>query len=219
MLLSLRCSVLESLAPNINFCSDEWLLRFLLKVLLPLLIHTRPAVTSLFNCRCLSVCFWVYSCLFHVEKGTCFITVGPLAAISPVEPRTHPMNANVDIEIISQLSPMGLHVHWNVWTRNSESHKTTAQRKCEEAVVVWSLWQQTGHSGECRSRVLGTENRPLYGEMMQTLIPMALWKTILGHYELSHARTTILGLVHLFIFYVFPLMNPKRRMCVVVFGL
>lgn len=52
-------------------------------------------------------------------------------------------------------------------------------------------------------RALGTENRPLYGEMMQTLIPLALWKTILGHYELSHASTTILGLVHLFIFYVF----------------
>lgn len=49
-------------------------------------------------------------------------------------------------------------------------------------------------------RELGTENRPMYGEMMQTLIPFALRKTILGHFELSHASTTILGLVHLFIF-------------------
>lgn len=53
-------------------------------------------------------------------------------------------------------------------------------------------------------RELGTENRPLYGEKMQTLILLALQVTILGHFELSHASTTILGLVHLFIFYVFP---------------
>lgn len=53
-------------------------------------------------------------------------------------------------------------------------------------------------------RELGTVNRPLYGEKIQTLILLALRKTILGHFELSHASTTILGLVHLFIFYVFP---------------
>lgn len=68
-------------------------------------------------------------------------------------------------------------------------------------------------------RELGAENRPLYGEIMQTLIPPALRKTILGHFELSHASTTILGLVHLFIFYVFHLMKPKRGPRIVVFGL
>lgn len=93
---------------------------------------------------------------------------------------------------------------------------------------VWKPQQ----SGPCGSRLvsvvsvvegfgreLGTENRPLYGEMMQTLIPLVLRKTILGHFELSHASTTILGLVHLFIFYVFHLMKPKRGTCIVVFGL
>lgn len=70
-------------------------------------------------------------------------------------------------------------------------------------------WQQSGPCGSRRVAVvsvvmsLGTENRPLYGEMMQTLIPLALGKAILGHYELSHASPTVLRLVHLFVFYVF----------------
>lgn len=80
----------------------------------------------------------------------------------------------------------------------------------------WSLWPARL---KVSGRGLGTENRPLYGEMMQTLIPPSLGRTILGHFELSHASTTILGLVHLFIFYVFHLMKPKRRTLIVVFGL
>lgn len=46
---------------------------------------------------------------------------------------------------------------------------------------------------ESLGRGLGMQNRPLYGEMMQTLIPLALWEAILGHFELSHAHITILG--------------------------
>lgn len=38
-------------------------------------------------------------------------------------------------------------------------------------------WQQPGHCGECGAGFggeLGTENRPMYGETLQTLIPLAL---------------------------------------------
>lgn len=68
-------------------------------------------------------------------------------------------------------------------------------------------------------RELRTENKPMYGEMLQTLILLALRNTILEHFEVSHASTTILGLVHLFIFYVFPSNETLERTCIVVFGL
>jgi len=81
--------------------------------------------------------------------------------------------------------------------------KTAREQKCKEnmAIVVCGTVVSVV---EDFGRELGTENRPMYGEKLQTLIPLGLWKTILGHSEVSHASTTILGLVHLFIFYVFP---------------
>lgn len=77
------------------------------------------------------------------------------------------------------------------------THIHTRQWYRRKLVTVVSVVE--GFSGE-----LGTGKRPLYGEKMQTLILLALQMTILGHFELSHASTTIFGLVHLFIFYVFP---------------
>lgn len=95
---------------------------------------------------------------------------------------------------------------WDRWTPQMCvcAHGKILQRKkmCRSdsspvpVAADWSQWW-------VRLWVLGTQNRPLYGEMMQTLIPLALWKAILGHYELSHASPTILRLVHLFVFYVF----------------
>lgn len=53
------------------------------------------------------------------------------------------------------------------WTRE----KTI--RNCTEAKAVQSLWQQTGLGGECgQGFFLVIEKRPLYGETMQTLIPL-----------------------------------------------
>lgn len=101
------------------------------------------------------------------------------------------------------------------WTRE----KTI--RNCTEAKAVQSLWQQTGLGGECGQEVFFRLLRkdPC---MVKRCRPSFLW-TELGLFwgisELSHASTTIFGLVHLFIFYIFHLMKPQRRTCAVVFGL
>lgn len=83
ILLSIRPSLFESLAPNIKFCRVEWFSDFSFKTRSHFLVclTARPSV---FLCECMHVLFRV-----HVENGTRFITISPPWAISSIGTPEH----------------------------------------------------------------------------------------------------------------------------------
>lgn len=105
-----------------------------------------------------------------------------------------------------------LHTH----TRENSTEKKMCRSHSSPVPVAadWSQWWVW-------LRVLGTENRPLYGEMMQTLIPLAsgLMKDYFGALWTLPRKHNNFGVSSFVYLLCFHLMKPKRGMCIVVFGL
>ncbi|MEQ2220111.1 hypothetical protein ILYODFUR_001953 [Ilyodon furcidens] len=119
----------------------------------------------------------------HVETGTSFNTASLQGATS--------LNRNQERTAEQKLdgpSNMASCAH-----SNDNVLRTKAQRNCAQAAAVCgSSLVTVVRVVECFSSEEGIENRPMYGEKLQTLIPHVLRKAILGHSEVSHASTTIL---------------------------
>lgn len=186
-------------------------------------------------CVCMCVCLCVSVCPSirpTTETWPFLITAicvyqEPLQSVEPQEQTQWQSCYSRESKKAYTCAQMWLYVY-EVFLNTKENFRTKApppQKKEEKTpqktcTIPSSLWQEPGHRSDCGGRFWQRiENKPMYGEMLQTLILLALRNTILEHFEVSHASTTILGLVHLFIFYVFPSNETLERTCIVVFGL
>lgn len=171
-LLCKRSCLCES--PSINVkCSfnsastvEARLVRLLLKDSLPLSrnwCHVQRAAICLFAKLyiSLSLCFSVSVCVcLHVCSTACACgnrdmlqhNQSTRSHLVQWNPGTYALNTDIRFERVEETlytALMWLSVHLSVCTHKRECYRTKAQRKCAEATAVWSLWQQTGHCGEC----------------------------------------------------------------------
>ena len=176
-------------------------------------------------CGCLSIYLTVCVCMFviqcvHAEIGTCFIINSPPLATSSSGTQDHMYWMQIHTlskrkknrrPLKSGCVCINCFAHAHTRENATEQKKVENVRKPQQSLPCDSRLVTVVNVVEGFGRELGTENRPFYGEKMQIFILMTLRMTILGHFELSHASTTILGLVHLFIFYVFPSNEAQER--------
>lgn len=99
------------------------------------------------------VCMLVTQCV-RVAIGTCFITSSLPRAASSSGTQEHMcwMQIHTPRKQNKKQTPpqTWLHVHWVFeHTHERKFSRTKEHRKCKEATAVWSMWQQTGHCGEC----------------------------------------------------------------------
>lgn len=119
----------------------------------------------------------------RVETGTSFNTVSLQGATSDTINQEHTAEQKLDAP-----SNMASCVH-----TKDNTLRTKAQRNCAQATAVCgSSLVTVVRVAECFCHEVGIEKRPMYGEKLQTLIPLVLLQAILGHSEVSHASTTIL---------------------------
>lgn len=131
------------------FCWVEWL-RLLLKDLAPLSSNIRdvePAAICLFNCA------YLYLFLCDCNRDTLHPNQYTRSHFVQRNPGTYPLKADARFKGTRRRretpAQMWLSVHSSVCAHKRECYRTKAQRKCAEAAAVWSLWQRTGHGGEC----------------------------------------------------------------------
>lgn len=140
-------------------------------------------------------------------------------------PGTYALNADTHFERAEEKSDAPANVA--VCALFAHTRENATEQKHKENV------QKPQKSGPCGSRrltvvsvvegfgrELHTENRPLYGEIMQTLIPLALRKTILGAFRTLPRKHNNFG-VSSFIYLLCFSSNEAQETetCTVVFGL